>query len=618
MAYLGDYTEDYATLNVKFTTRKDTGLPTTLSGTPAVSVYKANSLTQSTAGITLTADFDAVTGLNNVLIDLSADAFYAVANDYAIVITTGTVNSISVVGEVVATFSIENRFAEVNVTKWLGTAAATPTVAGVPEVDITHLMGTILAEGAGGRLAAAFIKLFDVVTPTLVASDVMRGTDSVDTTAMRGTDSAALASVCTEARLTELDAGNLITDVFTVRVLCDDILVDTGTTLDTKINDIQGATFSSATDSLEAVRDRGDAAWTTGAGGSDRLLMVDTTIATLASQTSFTLTAGSADNDAYNNCTIVIEDVSTATQKAVGLVVDYVGSTKTVTLKYDPAIFTIATTDKVYILAENALKSTASNRQLDVTATGAAGIDWGNIENKNTANDLSGTDIQLCDTVTTNTDVRGTDSAALASVCTEVRLATLTDWINGGRLDLLLDAIPTTAMRGTDSAALASVCTEVRLATLTDWINGGRLDLLLDAIPTTAMRGTDSAATAANLATVDTVVDAILVDTAVIGALGAGLTGLGGMSSTMKAQVNTEVDTALATTTYAEPGQETPGATVSLATKISYLYKMLRNRKNQTATLHQLFADNATTVDQKSIVSSDGTTAEIGEMATGA
>jgi len=44
-------------------------------------------------------------------------------------------------------------------------------------------------------------------------------------------------------------------------------------------------------------------------------------------------------------------------------------------------------------------------------------------------------------TCTTNTDMRGTDSAALASVCTEARLAALTDWINGGRLDLLLDAI---------------------------------------------------------------------------------------------------------------------------------------------------------------------------------
>jgi len=40
------------------------------------------------------------------------------------------------------------------------------------------------------------------------------------------------------------------------------------------------------------------------------------------------------------------------------------------------------------------------------------------------------------------------------------------DWLNGGRLDLLLDAIPTTAMRGTDNAALASVCTEARLVEL--------------------------------------------------------------------------------------------------------------------------------------------------------
>lgn len=55
---------------------------------------------------------------------------------------------------------------DVDVQKWLGTAAATPTVAGVPEVDLTHLMGAILTEGGAGRLAAAFIKLFDVASPT--------------------------------------------------------------------------------------------------------------------------------------------------------------------------------------------------------------------------------------------------------------------------------------------------------------------------------------------------------------------------------------------------------------------------------------------------------------------
>ena len=104
---------------------------------------------------------------------------------------------------------------------------------------------------------------------------------------------------------------------------------------------------------------------------TDRLLLLDTTIATLASQTCFTLTTGSADDDAYNNCTIVIEDASTATQKAIGLISNYVGGSKTVTLKYDPGIFTMAVTDKIYILAENALKSMVANRQLDVASDGS-------------------------------------------------------------------------------------------------------------------------------------------------------------------------------------------------------------------------------------------------------
>jgi hypothetical protein len=127
--YLGDYAEDYATLNFKFTTRQSTGAPFTLGGSPVVSVYKANDLTQSTAGVTLAVDFDGVTGLNNVLIDLSADAFYAVANDYQVVITTGTVNSISVVGEVVGHFSIENRVGPSKTAAAVMTALNTDTFA---------------------------------------------------------------------------------------------------------------------------------------------------------------------------------------------------------------------------------------------------------------------------------------------------------------------------------------------------------------------------------------------------------------------------------------------------------------------------------------------------------
>ena len=69
-----------------------------------------------------------------------------------------------------------------------------------------------------------------------------------------------------------------------------------------------------------------------------------------------------------------------------------------------------------------------------------------------------------------------------------------TDWANGGRLDLIIDAILVdTAEIGAAGAGLTAIPATV------DWLNGGRLDLILDAI---------------------------LVDTAEIGAAGAGLTAI--------------------------------------------------------------------------------------------
>jgi hypothetical protein len=42
-----------------------------------------------------------------------------------------------------------------------------------------------------------------------------------------------------------------------------------GLALEATLDDIKGATFDTATDSLEAIRNRGDAAWVTGGGGGD-------------------------------------------------------------------------------------------------------------------------------------------------------------------------------------------------------------------------------------------------------------------------------------------------------------------------------------------------------------
>jgi len=84
------------------------------------------------------------------------------------------------------------------------------------------------------------------------------------------------------------------------------------------------------------------------------------------------------------------------------------------------------------------------------------------------------------------------------------------------------------------------------------------------------------------------------------------------------AEVNAEVVDALATDTYAEPGQGAPGATISLAAKVGYLYKAWRNRHTQTASEYALFADDGSTKDHEAAVSDDGTTFVRAEVTTGA
>lgn len=76
--------------------------------------------------------------------------------------------------------------------------------------------------------------------------------------------------------------------------------------------------------------------------------ILNTTIATLSSQTSFTLTAGPAEDDALNGCVCCIHDVASAVQCGFAVISDYVGSTKTVTLTAGTT-FTAAAADNISI-----------------------------------------------------------------------------------------------------------------------------------------------------------------------------------------------------------------------------------------------------------------------------
>jgi len=247
---------------------------------------------------------------------------------------------------------------QADVTHWLGTAAATPTVAGVPEVDLTHVAGA-----------------------TTNVSALATNVDAILTdTAEIGAAGAGLTNINLPNQTMDIVGnitGNLSGSVGSVTGAVGSVTA----TVNADVLSISGDT--AAADNLEKEYD--------GTGYGE--VLQRTTIASLSSQTSFTLTAGSADNDAYNGCVIVIEDVSTAAQKAVGVVGDYTGLSKTITLLNDPAVFTMATTDIVTLIADRAVKATVDNRTLDITATGAAGLDWGNVENPTTAVNLSATNI---------------------------------------------------------------------------------------------------------------------------------------------------------------------------------------------------------------------------------
>jgi len=125
-------------------------------------IYKGTSMTQrsSTAGFTLLdtdgIDVDTLTGVNAISIDLgdNTDAsFYAAGSFYNVILGPVTIDAQTMYIHL-ATFRIVAAEGiagtpKSDVAAWLGTAAATPTVAGVPEVDITHIGGTAVTAAAG-------------------------------------------------------------------------------------------------------------------------------------------------------------------------------------------------------------------------------------------------------------------------------------------------------------------------------------------------------------------------------------------------------------------------------------------------------------------------------------
>jgi hypothetical protein len=147
----------------------------------------------------------------------------------------------------------------------------------------------MFASGAAGYAAVGDLGTVQTADHTSTISSI----DSVTTailidTAQIGVAGAGLTDLATQASVNTIDSNvdavlvdtnelqsdnipglisTLDAVVDTVKVDTAAILLDTGTTLPARLGSIEGASFSTSTDSLEAIRDRGDSAWITGGGG---------------------------------------------------------------------------------------------------------------------------------------------------------------------------------------------------------------------------------------------------------------------------------------------------------------------------------------------------------------
>lgn len=280
-------------------------------------------------------------------------------------------------------------------------------------------------------------------------------------------------------------------------------------------------------------------------------------------------------------------------------------------------VITTGTVDSVSVVGEcigsfsiearSALRPTTAGRTLDVSAGGEAGLDWNNIGSPTTAQNLSGT------TVKTATDVE-TDTADI-----QTKIGTPSDLGGGATVAAnLADIEAQTDDIGVAGAGLTAINLPDQTMNITGNITGnlsgsvGSVTGNVGGNVTGNVGGDVQGNVDGSVASVTGAVGSVT------GNVGGNVTGsVGSLAAQAKTDVNAEVLDVLNTDTFAEPGQEAPGATVTLVKKIGYLYKFLRNKITQDATTLKVFADDGTTVDQKATVSDDTTTYTRGEIGTG-
>jgi hypothetical protein len=707
-SYVGDFRIG-KTIRKMWNSNAVAGESITRATNGTISVYKDGGTTQSTTGVTDTEDFDGLTGVHLVAIDTSADGtFYSAGSDFEVVLSGATIDGKSI-NATLFSFSLENRSALMPTTDgrkldvsaggeagvdWANVGGATTTVnlSGTTIKDATDVQ-TKLGTPAGASVSADIADIEGKVddlesrlgTPSDLGSGATIAANLVDIEAETDDIGAAGAGLTAVPWNSAWDAE--------VQSEVDDALV--AHRLDELLNadsDIDGAapptvgsvfhelmsksagsfTFDQTTDSLEAIRDRGDAAWITATGFSTHTAadvwavgtrtITGLTAAALAdffdtdSGTTYaSAVAGSVVKEIADNAGgsgLTLADIADAvwdeaitghlTAGSTGAALNAAGSAGDPWSTPLPGAYGAGTAGKIIgDFIDVAISSRSSHAAADVWSvatrvltagtnivlakgTGITGFNDVSAAQVNAEVDTALADIKLDKLISAS--VIGADVADNSIVARIVSKASTADWDTFVHTTDSLEAIRDRGDAAWLTATGFSTHTAADVwAVGTRVLTAGTNIVLAKGTGVTGFNDLDAAgvrsAVGLAAATLDTQLGDLPTNSELATALAAAddavLAAIAALNNLSAAQVNTEVVDALNVDTYAEPGQGAPAATTSLAAKINYLYKAWRNQKRQSATAFELYNDAGTVVDQKATTLESGGITTVNELVSG-
>lgn len=553
------------TLHIAFTTRAfATGIPTVLAGTPVVSAYEDASLTQITAGITLGVDHDSVVGLNMLTIVATGGNGYESGKDYHMVVTTGTVGGVSVVGEVVGRFTLGRSAAAVdlaNGTDGLGAIKTDTAAVLVDTADMQPKLGAPAGASMSADIAVIEAQTDDIGVAGAGLTDITLNAASIDLVwdevLTGGTHNVSNSS---GRRLRVLEESGFYQDglvwLDTVRGTSATTNFENGTNslpvlTVANVNTLLAAlplhgchvaagssvTFAAAQENQEWTGED----WTLALGGQSiaGTAVIDATVSGISTGVPTTFRSCF-----LNSCTFAGGDFIDC---AIAGTITLSGASGT---EYFFVTCHHAGTAAIIDFGTTAAVNTTVHVHgyigaITVKNMGQAGTDVLHFDSPGGVLILDSTNIG--GTVNLNGTLRFDDTSSGMT-------------INRGGAIVQTVGLAVGATISADIAAVKSDTGPILTDTgelQTDWTNGGRLDLILDAV----------------LAMLDD--------------------------------------------PRTEPGQGAPPVNPDAMTKLDYLYKSWRNKKDNDGTTTQLYADDTTTVDQKQTTSEAAGTVTKAEWATG-